>query len=142
MGGENGCFQHVILCDPYTWAADYFEPNNTAKITFKSSTELRWRNEDGTVVRLIGTGFLYDGNVAVDGIVTQIEAGTLIGVSQVNGDLSSLFDFAFGFARSGGERQEASGFDFLTALLRGNDTINGSPQGDTLVAGRNPAMIQ
>lgn len=126
----------------YQWWPVYFEPGDPGAITVRNATTFKWTNPDGSVVTLKGTGFTYVDGVPTGGTVNSITVeesdGTdLITATQVGGDLPTLFDFAFGFGVPNQGGQEANGYNFMSALLRGNDTINGTDGSDDIAAGTN-----
>lgn len=127
----------------YQWWPDYFEPDDLSLVSITNSTTFQWTNADGSIVTLTGTGFIYADGLPVDGTVSSLTvktAGgdTLLSATQVNAELTELFDFAFGRPADTNSNMGSDGFGFVTMLLRGNDTINGSANSDDIVGGRNP----
>ena len=124
------------------WWPEYFEPNDISKINSSSATNLRWKNDDGSIVEMKGTGFAFVDGVAVDGVVSSITVkqggNTLMSATKIGKELVDLFDWAFGYEQEGQDRRDGDGFQFITSLLNGNDTIIGSDNGDDIVGGRNP----
>ncbi len=126
----------------YQWLPDYFEPSDLSRITRATATTLRWSNADGSTVEMKGSGFTYNSQGAalegtIDSITVRDGGTTLMSITKINGALSEFFDWAFGFTRDDRDPENGDGFNFMTAILRGNDTINGSADGDDIIGGRN-----
>ena len=128
---------------PYQWWPNFFEPGDTTLITTATATRFKWTNTDGSTVELKGAGLAYDLGDPVAGTITAMtvrDSGgqTLITFAGLAADFVSIFYDAFGYNRSNGNHQNPDGFNLLTGLMQGNDTITGSNNSDDIVGGRNP----
>jgi serralysin len=136
-------FKYFAALPDYQWIPDYFEPGNKDQITVRTALKLKWTNDNGTTVTLTGKGLTYDNGDATSGTINSIvvkDSGghTLFTASGLAADFAKLFDLAFGFDRFNQNHQNPDGFNFLSVIERGNDTINGSSHSDDIVGGRNP----
>jgi Ca2+-binding RTX toxin-like protein len=123
------------------WLGDFFGPDDASKINLRTATTFRYQNSDGTVVTVTGTGFTYVNGVPTGGTISSIVvadgATTLVTISGLNTQLYDFYYAAFGWDRDDRPRQNGDGWQTLSVLLAGNDTINGGNGNDDIIAGGN-----
>jgi serralysin len=128
------------------YVADFFD--NPGAVTSRTATEFVFNSSvPGHKIVVTGAGFTHDSGDPIDGTIARIEIQRTNGdpiwrITNIPAPLNELTDFvfnAFGWDRPGGGHNGIGGFGTLTALLSGgNNTFNGSDEGDDITAGYSP----
>ena len=122
----------------YIYWADFFTAS--ANVTARTATAYNYTSVDGYRVSLAGGGFQYDAanpNAFVNGTIGNITVRNALNqvVFQITGLSADAVTYFYNVNGSPGFLDPNS-FETINYLLLGNDTINGSNNGDDIGGGR------
>lgn len=133
---------------PDLFEFDFSDPNlEVDPVVSETQVSLSVMRDPGLVtITVTGTGFTFyedpveGGGPPLTGIVEsltlEVNGQVWMTMTGLTVELTDLDHFVFGWMRNGFYRP-GDGFDLFSLLLAGNDTINGSDNGDDIIGGRN-----
>jgi Ca2+-binding RTX toxin-like protein len=135
----------TLFNDLQEWPGRLLEAPTGTLVTFKSATQFNFRYPAGTdfagyTVGVTGTGFVYDGNTPLDGVMSAVRifnaSGQLViafgglGTNPVVNDLSQFAVNVLGALSSPDSGVDPNGKVAWSHLLAGNDVTTGTAGND------------